>query len=305
MHILDLDVFNREDIIKIIDYGFYFKKHRKSHEKLLKDKNIAMIFEKPSTRTRMSFEIAINELGGNAIVMHSNEIHLRKKESIKDTAKVMSRYVDCIIARVYKHSDLVEFSKHSSVPVINALSDLAHPCQVLADLMTIREYKDFNIKLAYLGDGNNVCNSLIIGSALMGIDICVATPRGYEPNAYAVLKALEIIKEYGEGSITLTNDPIEAVKDADVLYTDVWVSMGDNKSMEDVLKIFPKYQINKKLLSYAKDNAIVMHCMPINRGYEMTDDVADSERSVIYDQAENRLHVQKGLFKFLFTSPSH
>lgn len=250
----------------------------------------------------MSFDIAVYELGGHPLIMNQNEIHLGKKESIKDTAKVMGRYVDTIVARVYKHRHLEEMAKYSSVPVINALSDLAHPCQILADLMTIKEYKGKfkGLKIAYLGDGNNVCNSLILGSALVGMDTYVGTPKGYEPNAKVVLKAKEIINNYGEGSLTLTNDPIEAAEDADVLYTDVWISMGDDKDKEEVLKIFPPFQINSKLLEYAKDDVIVMHCLPANRGYEITDDVIDGEHSVVYDEAENRLHVQKGVFKFIF-----
>ena len=302
MHLLDLDVLSREDVLKIIEYGIYFKKNRRNHEKILEGKSVAILFEKPSTRTRMSFDIAVYELGGHPLIMNQNEIHLGKKESIKDTARVMSRYVDAIVARVYRHRDLEEMAKYSSVPVINALSDSAHPCQILADLMTIKEYKGkFNgLKIAYLGDGNNVCNSLILGSALVGMDIYVATPKGYEPNAKVVLKAKEIIEEYGEGSLTLTNDPIEAAEDADVLYTDVWISMGDDENKEEVLKIFPPFQINNKLLEYAKDDVIVMHCLPANRGYEITDDVIDGEHSVVYDEAENRLHVQKGVFKFIF-----
>ena len=302
MHLLDLDVLSREDVLKIIEYGIYFKKNRRNHEKILEGKSVAILFEKPSTRTRMSFDIAVYELGGHPLIMNQNEIHLGKKESIKDTARVMSRYVDAIVARVYRHRDLEEMAKYSSVPVINALSDLAHPCQILADLMTIKEYKGkFNgLKIAYLGDGNNVCNSLILGSALVGMDIYVATPKGYEPNAKVVLKAKEIIEEHGEGSLTLTNDPIEAAEDADILYTDVWISMGDDKNKEEVLKIFPPFQINNKLLKHAKDDVIVMHCLPANRGYEITDDVIDGEHSVVYDEAENRLHVQKGVFKFIF-----
>ncbi|EHP85317.1 ornithine carbamoyltransferase [Methanotorris formicicus] len=306
MHLLDLDVLKREDIEKILKYAEYFKKNRYNHEKILKDKSIAIIFEKPSTRTRMSFDIAVHELGGHSLIMNQNEIHLGKKESIKDTAKVMSRYVDAIVARVYEHKTLEDLAKYGTIPVINALSNLSHPCQILADLLTIKEYKKSfkGKKIAYLGDGNNVCNSLILGSALVGMDMVVATPRGYEPNALNVLKALEIIDEYGEGSLKLTNDPIEAAEDADILYTDVWISMGDEKNLDKVLKIFPPFQINEKLLEYAKDDVIVMHCLPANRGMEITDDVIDGEHSVVYDEAENRLHAQKAVFKFIFEASS-
>ncbi len=298
MHFLDLDTIEREDLLKILKYGEHFKKHRKNHEKFLENKSFGIIFEKPSTRTRISFDLAIHESGGHLITLNKNEIHLGR-ESLKDMAKVLSRYLDGIIARVYSHKMLEELAKYSEIPVINALSDIAHPCQTLADLLTIKEIKGFNIKLAYLGDGNNVCNSLILGASLVGIDMYVATPKGYEPNSYHVLKALENIEKYGEGSLTITNSPEEALKEADVIYTDVWVSMGDKKD-ENELKYFKPFQINNNALKLANDDCIVMHCLPAVRGNEITDDVIDSEKSVIYQQAENRLHAQKGLLKFLY-----
>jgi ornithine carbamoyltransferase len=303
MHLLTLCNLSREELEGIIKDAEYFKKNRYSHEKLLKDKSIALIFESPSTRTRISFDFAVNELGGHSIIMNEGEIHLGKKESIKDTAKVLSRYVDAIVARVKNHKTLEDLAKYGDVPVINALSSLAHPCQILADMLTIKEYKNElkGLKLTYLGDGNNVCNSLMIAGAILGMDVCVATPAGYEPNAMYVKRALEAINEYGEGSITLTNDPIEGAKDADILYTDVWISMSDkNKNLDEVLKIFPPYQINKELLGYAKEDVIVMHCLPANRGMEITDEVMDGKHSVVYDEAENRLHAQKAVFKYIF-----
>ncbi len=301
MDFLTLMELNRDDLEKILKDAEYFKKNRKS-DKILKDKNIALIFENPSTRTRISFDIGINELGGHSIIINSNESHIGKKESIKDTAKVLSRYVDCIVARVKSHKTLEDFAKYGSVPVINALSDLAHPCQTVADLLTIKEHKNKfkGIKIAYLGDGNNVCNSLIAGCSLLGMDISVATPIGYEPNVNFVLFAMETIEKYGDGSITITNDPISAVEDADVIYTDVWVSMSDKKGIEEAKKIFPLYQVNKKILEYAKEDVIVMHCLPANRGMEITDEVIDGEHSVVYDEAENRLHAQKAVFKYIF-----
>ncbi|ABR54093.1 ornithine carbamoyltransferase [Methanococcus vannielii SB] len=301
MDMLTLWNLEREDMEKILEDSIYFKKNRYGHD-ILKNKNIALIFESPSTRTRMSFDLAVNELGGHSMVMNENEIHLGKKESIKDTAKVMSRFVDVIVARVKSHKTLEDLAFYGTVPVINALSDLSHPCQVLADLLTIKENgKDFkNLKLAYFGDGNNVSNSLMIAGAILGMNIFIATPRSYEPNGIFVKKALEIIAKYGEGSLTLTDDPIEASKNADVLYTDVWISMSDkNKDLEDVKRIFPKFQINSKLLSNAKKDAMVLHCLPANRGMEITDEVIDSKQSKVFDQAENRLHVQKAVLKYV------
>jgi len=304
VHLLTLENLKRNDIENILNDAAYFKKNRKS-EDILKDKNVALIFESPSTRTRISFDIAVNELGGHSLTLNTGETHVGKKESAKDTAKVLSRFIDIIVARVKEHKTLEEFTKYGNVPVINALSDLSHPCQILADLLTIKEHKNklTGLKFAYFGDGNNVCNSLILGCAIMGMDIFVATPEGYEPNEKFVKMAQEIInKQGGEGSITITNDAIICAKDADVLYTDVWVSMSDkNKNIDEVLKIFPPYQINKKLLSYAKKDAIVMHCLPANRGMEITDEVIDGEQSVVYDEAENRLHAQKAVFKYIFS----
>ncbi|WP_423792714.1 ornithine carbamoyltransferase [Methanocaldococcus indicus] len=298
MHVLDLDIFSRDDIYKILEYSGKFKKNRYSHEKFLKDKSFVIIFEKPSTRTRISFDLAVYESGGHLITLNKGEFHLGK-EDYKDTAKVLSRYVDGIIARVFSHTSLERLAKYSDVPVINALSDLAHPCQILADLLTIKEKKGKfkGLKLAYLGDGNNVCNSLILGCALVGIDCYIATPRGYEPNSKHILKALNIIEKYGDGSLTLTNNPKEALEEADILYTDVWVSMGEKEKDEN---LFKPYQLNKEALELAKDDCIVMHCLPAIRGKEITDDVIDSENSVVYQQAENRLHAQKGLLKFIY-----
>lgn len=305
MSLLTLYQLEREDIKNIINDALYFKKNRKKNKynNLLEDKNIALIFESPSTRTRVSFDIAINELGGHSLILNTGETHLGKKESIKDTANVMSKYVDCIVARVKNHRTLEELEKYGSVPVINALSNLSHPCQILADLLTIYQYKNKfkGLKLSYLGDGNNVCNSLIIGGALLGMDIYVATPKGYEPNELFINKSLEIINKYGEGTLTLTNDPLEAAEDADVLYTDVWISMNDeNKNIDEISRVFSPYQINRKLLEYAKDDVIVMHCLPANRGMEITDEVIDGDHSVVYEEAENRLHAQKALFKYIF-----
>lgn len=302
MDLLTLWNLEREEVLKIIEDAEYFKKNRYGHD-ILKNKSIALIFESPSTRTRMSFDLAVNELGGHSLMMNEGEIHLGKKESIADTARVMSRFVDAIVARVKNHKTLEDLAEYGSVPVINALCDLAHPCQILADLLTMKESgKNFKgLKLAYFGDGNNVSNSLMISGAILGMDVVIATPRSYEPNGLFVKKALEIIAKYGEGSLTLTDDPEIAAKDADVLYTDVWISMSDkNKQMDEILKIFPKFQINAEILSKAKKDAIVLHCLPANRGLEITDEVIDGKHSKVFDQAENRLHAQKAVLKYIF-----
>ena len=302
MHLLTLEKLSKKNIENIIKRGEYFKKNRKT-ENILKNKNIALIFESPSTRTRISFDIGINELGGHSIILNTENTHVGKKESAKDTAKVLSRYVDCIVARVKNHKTLEEFVRYGSVPVVNSLSNLAHPCQILADLLTIKEHKGTfeGLKLAYFGDGNNVCNSLILGCAIVGIDIFVATPKGYEPNKEFIEKAEKIIKnQNGNNKIVITNDPLICAKNADIVYTDVWVSMSDvNKSLEQIKEIFLPYQLNDKLLEHCNKDYIVMHCLPANRGLEITDNVIDSNNSVIYDQAENRLHIQKAVLEYV------
>ncbi|MCS3901585.1 ornithine carbamoyltransferase [Methanococcus voltae] len=307
MSLLTLWDLERKDISKLMEYAEYFKQNRYGHD-VLKNKNIALIFESPSTRTRISFDLAVNELGGHSLTLNHNEIHLGKKESIEDTARVMERFVDAIVARVKKHDTLEELDKNSKIPIVNALSDLAHPCQILADILTIKETKGFKsidefkgLKLSYFGDGNNIANSLIIAGAILGMDVFIATPRSYEPNGIFVKKALEIIEKYGEGSLTLTNDAKLAAKDADVLYTDVWISMSDvNKDLETIKKIFPPYQINSSLMELAKEDSIVLHCLPANKGMEITSEVFESKNSYVFDEAENRLHAQKAVLKYLF-----
>ncbi len=261
-----------------------------------------MLFEKPSTRTRISFEVAMVQLGGHAINLNANEIQLKRGEAVSDTAKVLGRYVNGVMARVHKHDTLTELSENSSIPVINGLSDIEHPCQVISDLFTIYEKfpfdfqsKDrfcdgnFDIKLAYIGDGNNVCNSLILGCAIMGIDAAVATPKGYEPDAGVVNSAKKI-----SDKITITNNPEDAACDADVVYTDVWISMGSEGEEKERMNKFKNYQVNAKLLSNAKPGCKIMHCLPAHRGMEI-DGVIDGENSIVWDQAENRLHAQKAV----------
>ncbi|MCX9014928.1 MAG: ornithine carbamoyltransferase [Candidatus Methanoperedens sp.] len=293
-HLLSFADLSYADIIDILDTASDLKEKRARGETtdVLKNKTLAMLFEKSSTRTRLSFEVGMSELGGKAIFLSPRDMQIGRGESIADTAKVMSRYVSAIMARVYKHETLVELSKYSTVPVINALSDLEHPCQLLADLMTIRERKGTlkGLKFAWLGDGNNVCNSAILACALTGMKISVACPEGYKPDSAAIKKA----KELG-GEVEITSDPAKAAENADVLYTDVWVSMGDEDEAEQRLIDLKPYQINSKLLEHAKHDVVVLHCLPAHRGEEITAEVVDGPNSAVFDEAENRLHAQKAL----------
>ena len=300
-HFLTLNDFSSDEIHKLISVAERVKAGTEK-TKILKDKNIAAIFQKPSTRTRVSFEVAVNHLGGNFIFLRADELQLSRGEPVKDTARVLGRYVDGIVARVYEHNDLVELAKYSGVPVINALSDLYHPCQILADFLTIKEKKKKlkGLKLSYIGDGNNVCNSLLIGCTKIGMDISVGSPERYAPKSEIVEKAKKNAKESGSNLEILTS-PREAVENADIVYTDVFVSMGDEKESEERLKAFiPDFQVNAQLLEYASPDAIVMHCLPAHRGQEITEDVLEGKKSVVWDQAENRLHSQKAILLYLF-----
>lgn len=293
-HLLSLSDLSYADIINLLDAASDLKEKR-AHGKtfdILKNKTLAMLFEKSSTRTRLSFEVAMTDLGGHAIYLNYKDIQLGRGESIADTARVMSRYVHAIMARVYKHETLIELSENGTVPVINGLSDLEHPCQLLADLLTIREYKGKikGLNFAWIGDGNNVCNSAMLACALTGMKMTVACPEGYEPSAEILAKAREL-----GGIINVINDPIKAAKNADILSTDVWVSMGDEEEQDQRLYDFKPYQINSKLLEQAKHDVMVLHCLPAHRGEEITAEVVDGPNSAVFDQAENRLHVQKAL----------
>lgn len=293
-HLLSLADLSYTDIINLLDTASDLKEKRARGKtsSALKNKTLAMLFEKSSTRTRISFEVAMTELGGHAIFLNYKDIQLERGESIADTARVMSRYVNAIMARVYKHETLIELSENATVPVINGLSDLEHPCQLLADLLTIREYKGKfkGLNFSWIGDGNNVCNSAILACALTGMKMTVACPQGYEPKSEIV----ESAKQLG-GTINIIHDPMKAAKKADVLYTDVWVSMGDEDEYDQRLHDFKPYQINSKLLEQAKHDVMVLHCLPAHRGEEITADVVDGQNSAVFDQAENRLHVQKAL----------
>ncbi len=262
---------------------------------ILAGKHLAMIFEKVSTRTRISFEAGINELGGQGIFLSPGETQIGRGEPIKDTARVLERYVDAIMIRTYAQSTVEELAKWAGVPVINGLSDLYHPCQILADLFTIQEYKgDFkDVKIAFIGDGNNVANSWLEASILMGLTFSLATPEHYKPDGSLLTKAKK------NKLFLATDNPFEAVRDADVVYTDVWVSMGQEKEKRERKKVFAKYKIDDKLLKGAKKDVMVMHCLPAYRGEEITEDVFERFSDVIFTQAENRLHVQKALLEWL------
>jgi ornithine carbamoyltransferase len=263
---------------------------------LLKGKTLGMIFQKPSLRTRVSFEMGMLHLGGNALYLSPNEIGLGGRESVADVARVLARYVDGIMARVFAHDHVVELARHARVPVINGLSDLTHPCQGLTDLFTIWEKlgRLSGVKLAYVGDGNNVVNSLLFGGSKLGMHISVGTPVGYEAKPLVLQQAHKFAAESG-GTIVTTHDPHAAVADADVIYTDVWTSMGQETEKAQRLLVFPPFQINAQLIALGKATAIVMHCLPAHRGEEITDEVADGPQSVLFDQAENRMHAQKAI----------
>ena len=287
-----------EQMQSILDLAVRIKTAWKAGESTpyLKGKVLGMIFQKPSLRTRVSFDVAMLQLGGNGLYLSPNEIQLGKRESVADVARVMARYVDVVMARVFGHEDVVELARHSAVPVINGLSDYAHPCQGMADFLTILEHKGSfkGKKLAYLGDGNNVATSLLFGATLLGMDFTIAAPRGYglHPAVWAVG---ERFAADSGSTIQATTDPIAAVADADVIYTDTWASMGQETEAEQRRKVFPPFRIDEGKLAYAKDDAIVMHCLPAHRGEEITDAVADGVHSALFDQAENRLHAQKAI----------
>jgi len=286
-----------EEIIYNIDLAKNFK--NKDLKFQLKDKVLGLIFDKSSTRTRVSFQVAMSRLGGTTIDLNSNTSQIGRGEPIKDTARVLSRYCDALAIRTFNQSDLEEYAKWSSKPVINALTDLEHPCQVLADFMTIsEEFIDFkDVVLTFVGDGNNVANSIILCGALLNVEVRIACPKGYEPNPYVIDQAKEIYKN--KKLLKITNDPQDAVLGANVLYTDVWSSMGEEKHKDKKDKDFNGFTIDSNLLSKADNDAIVLHCLPAYRSKEITDDVIESNKSRIFDQAENRLHVQQALLSCL------
>ncbi|MHB8579640.1 MAG: ornithine carbamoyltransferase [Ignavibacteriaceae bacterium] len=264
--------------------------------RMLEGKTLGMIFSKPSTRTRISFEVGIYQLGGIGMYFNQNDLQLKKSESIPDTAKVLSRFLNGIMIRTFDHQDVIDLAKNSSIPVINGLTDLMHPCQILADLFTIYEKKKTlkGLKLAYVGDGNNVVHSLLHGCSKVGMDISIASPKDFQPNKDIIQEAVENAKISGS-KVEILVDPIQAVTGADIIYTDVWASMGQESEAAKRNEIFKMYQVNSNLVKHAKKDYLFMHCLPAHRGLEVVDEIADSRNSVIFDEAENRLHVQKAI----------
>jgi len=301
-HLLSLKDYSADEIYQIISLALKLKSEYKKGipHPLLKGKALGMIFAKSSTRTRVSFEIGIHQLGGYGLFLNSSDIQLGRGETIKDTAKVLSRYLDGIMIRTFDQEDVEDLAKYSSIPVINGLTDLFHPCQILADLMTIYEVKGKlkGLKLAYIGDGNNVAHSLLLGCSIVGMDISIACPAGYEPNEKIVELAQNNSLTSGS-QVCITHDPSEAATEADIVYTDVWASMGQEKEAQQRIKAFASYQVNAELFSLANDNAIFLHCLPAHRGEEVTEEVIDGPQSFIYHQAENRLHAQKAVMVLL------
>ncbi|MFC7679285.1 ornithine carbamoyltransferase [Paenibacillus sp. GCM10028914] len=295
---IELDDYTTEEIQYLLDSAIEIKRKHKNGEvyQPLKGKTIGLVFEKSSTRTRLSFEAGMFQLGGHALFLSKNDIQLGRGEPISDMAQVMSRYLDGIMIRTFGHDNVINLARYASIPVINGLSDMAHPCQVLADLQTIFEHKGAlqGLKMAFVGDGNNMANSLLIGGAKMGMHVAIASPDGYEPDERIVQLSREIAQETG-AEITITQDPQEAVKDADVIYTDVWASMGFEEEQKQREVAFASYQVDEKLAQLAKPDYLFLHCLPAHRGEEVSEGVIDGANSVIFDQAENRLHAQKAL----------
>lgn len=299
---IELTDYTTEEIHYLIDLAIELKRKQKNGEEYqpLKGKTVGLIFEKSSTRTRVSFEVGTYQLGGYALFLSKNDIQLGRGETIADTAGVMSRYLDGIMIRTFGHDKVVDLARYATVPVINGLSDLAHPCQVLADYQTLFEHKGTlkGLKLAYIGDGNNMAHSLMIGGAKLGVHVSVASPEGYEPDPQIVADAQEIAKATG-AVIEVVRDPKAAVQDADAIYTDVWASMGFEAEQKAREAAFRDYQVDEQLARHAKPDYVFMHCLPAHRGEEVSEGVIDGEHSIIFDQAENRLHAQKALMAAL------
>jgi len=294
---LDLE----DDLMEFLELARRVKEEPARYSKALEGKSLGMIFEKPSTRTRVSFEVAMTQLGGHGLYLSTRDLQLGRGETVEDTAKVLSRYVDGIIYRGFSHQITRELARHSTVPVINALDDAEHPMQILADLLTVLERKGDlrGLKLAYIGDGNNVANSLALGAAMVGMHFVIACPEGYDPDENLWREAERLARERG-GKVEIVRDPLEAARGADAVYTDVWVSMGDEEERDRRLKVFRPYQVTVEVMERAKEDAIFMHCLPAHRGEEVAQEVIDGRWSVVFDQAENRLHAQKAaLLKLL------
>ena len=301
-HLLTLQDWSEDEIYQCLSLALRIKNMQKNGEiqTCLSGKTLAMIFAKSSTRTRVSFEVGTTQLGGSALFLSTADIQLGRGEPISDTAQVLSRMVDGIMIRTFKQSDLEELAKHGSIPIINGLTDEFHPCQVLADLLTIYEKKGTlkGLKLAFVGDGNNMAHSLMIGCSKLGMDVAIASPDGYKPNPVYTAWSVANAERHGS-KVTICSDPLEACKDADVLYTDVWASMGQESEAEKRREAFKGFQINAECLSVAEKDAIFLHCLPAHRGEEVTSEVIDGKHSVVFDEAENRLHAQKAVMALL------
>jgi len=293
---LSIKDYSPEEIRYLLELAAEMKAHPSAHTGALRGKTLALIFEKPSLRTRVSFDVGIQQLGGFSVYLSNAEINLGKRESIYDVAKNLERMVQAIMIRTYAHEIVEQMAQCANIPVINGLTDYSHPCQAMADYLTIMEIKGEvqGLKVAFIGDGNNVCHSLMFAGAQLGAHVWIATPEGYEPEPEAAEWALQRGTQTG-GTCTLTHDPVEAARDADVIYTDTWASMGQEEEAEERRRIFAPYQVNSELFRRAKFDALFMHCLPAHRGDEVTDDVIDSPHSVVYQEAENRLHAQKAI----------
>ena len=298
---LSMDDLGPAEVYRLLDLASMVKTAPADYTRKLRGLSVAMIFEKPSTRTRVSFEVAIRTCGGNPVVLSTGELQLGRGETIEDTGRVLSRYVDAIVVRTFEQERLEGLANAADVPVINALSDFEHPCQVLSDLLTIQEKKGGleGLQLSYLGDGNNVANSLLLGGAMTGMNVRVATPPGFEPIPQVIERAGEIAT-MTNGSVEVLSDPVKGTEGADILYTDVWASMGKEEEADERSLVFPPYQLDEEAVGRAKDDVIVMHCLPAHRGQEITDEVIEGPHSVVWDQAGNRLHTAKALLFWVF-----
>jgi ornithine carbamoyltransferase len=300
-HLLSLKDYSAADIEEIFDLAAKVKADPRAYRSALAGKTLAMIFQKPSTRTRVSFEVGMFQLGGHALYLGASDIQLHRGESIADTAKVLSRYVDGIMARVFSHQDILDLAKHASVPIINGLSDLLHPVQILADYFTLRERRGrlAGLKVAYVGDGNNVCQELMIGAVKLGLSFAAATPKGYEPNQLIVKSSVRDAQKAKVPVPIVTTDPTAAVSGADLVYTDVWTSMGQEAEAQARVQAFQGFLVTPEMMSSAHPEAVFMHCLPAHRGEEVAAEVIDGPQSVVFDEAENRLHTQKALLMLL------
>ena len=300
-HLLSLREYSRAEIEEIFELARKLKARPADYADALKGKSLAMIFQKPSTRTRVSFEVGMFQLGGQALFLGADSIQIQRGETVADTARVLSRYVDGIMARVFAHQDVVDLARYGTVPVINGLSDQLHPCQALADFFTLleRRGKLDGARFAYVGDGNNVCHALVLGAAKLGVSMAMACPAGYQPNPLILKTAIRDAQKEGTPPPVVTTDPMEAVKGADVVYTDVWTSMGQEAESAARVKAFSGFMVTPQMMAAARKDAVFMHCLPAHRGEEVAADVVDGPQSVIFEEAENRLHVQKALLILL------